>query len=1058
MPRMTRVGRCLLAVLATGGMLALPAAAHARLTWSSPTTVDPAGGATLHGLACESVSECTAIDQGGRAVTFNPASPGTPTASVLASGAPVNGLACPSPGTECVAVDGGGREVTFDPASPGTPTAVAVEPGQPLYAVACPVTTQCAAVGPSGAEVTFSPTSSTTPVPFTLASGSTLYAISCPSNTECVAVGGDGTNGTEATFDPGSMISANTTIDPGHAVRSVACPSPTLCVAADDAGQVVQFNPGSPPGGATAQSPVSIDSGHVLLSIACPSVSQCTAVDNGGRELTFSPASPSAASPTTLESGKVLWSVACPSAAQCTAVSADGAETTFNPMPPTQTGPPSPVTIDSSQMLDGVACPAGGQCTAVDAGGRAVTFNPASLQSSSPAVLDSSGLPVDAIACPASSQCTAVGATGKEITFNPASPGGSGLSSIGDDNAILYAVSCPQTFQCTAVDGKGTAVTFDPTGPSSRLLIPVDPGRSLYGVACPTSDDCVAVDDAGQEVEFPAFVPNNGVTPFSIDPGHVLEGVACPSSTECVAVDDAGQVVVFDPGAPNGHTQRTIDGGQVLSGITCPATNACVAVDRAGRAIEGDPTIAATWTVEPIGGAGSLGAVGCLSATNCVAVDGLGHAAAGILQAPVNLVPPTITGNPTVGQTLTEAHGSWTNSPTSFSYQWEDCDSSGSGCQPIIGATLQIYTLAPSDVGHTVAVAETAANSGGSSVPATSLATGVVHVPTAPPTPRAPAVVLGLQTVGVSTAAFSGSVVPNGLATTYHFEYGLDSQYFGGGPLIYGESTADTPVGSDFAGHAVTASVSDLVPNAVYHMRLVATNADGTTTGSDQTFTTNPGAAPPAPVIARSVNVAPVSGVVLIKTPPGQALPAGTRAPNLKIGNGFVPLTQARQIPARSQIDARRGTLTLVSATGVKKKLQKGTFSGALFTVTQTAKGPNKGLTTMTLLESAFPGAPSFASCPARAAAAGARAATLSSKTLQLLHASDSHGRFATKGRYGAATVRGTKWDMADRCDGTLTKVLSGTVSVTDFTTGKAITLTAGQSYLAKAVAATRRR
>jgi hypothetical protein len=87
------------------------------------------------------------------------------------------------------------------------------------------------------------------------------------------------------------------------------------------------------------------------------------------------------------------------------------------------------------------------------------------------------------------------------------------------------------------------------------------------------------------------------------------------------------------------------------------------------------------------------------------------------------------------------------------------------------------------------------------------------------------------------------------------------------------------------------------------------------------------------------VNVVPVHGLVLIKAPPGKTLHTGARVAALKMGKGFVPLTQARQIPTGSQIDARRGTLTLVSATGVKKKVQKGTFSGALFTVTQTATG-----------------------------------------------------------------------------------------------------------------------
>ena len=56
----------------------------------------------------------------------------------------------------------------------------------------------------------------------------------------------------------------------------------------------------------------------------------------------------------------------------------------------------------------------------------------------------------------------------------------------------------------------------------------------------------------------------------------------------------------------------------------------------------------------------------------------------------------------------------------------------------------------------------------------------------------------------------------------------------------------------------------------------------------------------------------------------------------------------------------------------------------------------------------------------------------MSSKTLQLLHAS-AHGKFRTTGRYSAATVRGTIWTVADRCDGTLTHDITDSVAVTDF-------------------------
>src|SRR5262249_40397793 len=76
-------------------------------------------------------------------------------------------------------------------------------------------------------------------------------------------------------------------------------------------------------------------------------------------------------------------------------------------------------------------------------------------------------------------------------------------------------------------------------------------------------------------------------------------------------------------------------------------------------------------------------------------------------------------------------------------------------------------------------------------------------------------------------------------------------------------------------------------------------------------------------------------------------------------------------------------------------------------------------------------------------------ASAAASKTLQLLHAS-AKGKFTTKGRYSAATVRGTKWTVADRCDGTLTRDITDSVAVTDFVRHKTIILHAAQSYLAK--------
>jgi hypothetical protein len=70
---------------------------------------------------------------------------------------------------------------------------------------------------------------------------------------------------------------------------------------------------------------------------------------------------------------------------------------------------------------------------------------------------------------------------------------------------------------------------------------------------------------------------------------------------------------------------------------------------------------------------------------------------------------------------------------------------------------------------------------------------------------------------------------------------------------------------------------------------------------------------------------------------------------------------------------------------------------------------------------------------------------------LQTLHARDNHGRFRTRGRYSAATVRGTVWDTTDRCDGTLTAVHRGVVMVTDFVRHVTVLVDAPDRYLARA-------
>jgi hypothetical protein len=205
----------------------------------------------------------------------------------------------------------------------------------------------------------------------------------------------------------------------------------------------------------------------------------------------------------------------------------------------------------------------------------------------------------------------------------------------------------------------------------------------------------------------------------------------------------------------------------------------------------------------------------------------------------------------------------------------------------------------------------------------------------------------------------------------------------------------------------------------------------------------------PPPAIGKTVNASLVSGKVYVRLPHGSGGGAGGST-----GPGFVPLTAARQLPVGTQVDARAGTIQLITASARAGKIQTGTFGGAVFGLSQMIKGPQKGLTVLSLLEGTFPGASSYAKCRAKAAADRTRgtAAAASSRVLQLLHAT-AKGRFGTRGRYSAATVLGTAWDTADRCDGTLTRVRRGTVVVNDFVRHKTIAVHAGHSYLARAPA-----
>jgi hypothetical protein len=85
-----------------------------------------------------------------------------------------------------------------------------------------------------------------------------------------------------------------------------------------------------------------------------------------------------------------------------------------------------------------------------------------------------------------------------------------------------------------------------------------------------------------------------------------------------------------------------------------------------------------------------------------------------------------------------------------------------------------------------------------------------------------------------TAATLNATVNPNNQATSYHFEYGKSPAYGTALPAPDGE------VGTRYEDDVVGQQLTGLSPGTIYHYRVVARNATGSTAGPDRTFTTPP--------------------------------------------------------------------------------------------------------------------------------------------------------------------------------------------------------------------------
>ena len=92
---------------------------------------------------------------------------------------------------------------------------------------------------------------------------------------------------------------------------------------------------------------------------------------------------------------------------------------------------------------------------------------------------------------------------------------------------------------------------------------------------------------------------------------------------------------------------------------------------------------------------------------------------------PMLLTPPSISGSAIEGRTLTANPGTWSGTPTSFTYNWKRCFAGT--CTTVPGAAAQAYALTAADVGSRVRVRVVANNEGGQSSAVTSKSTAQVQ-------------------------------------------------------------------------------------------------------------------------------------------------------------------------------------------------------------------------------------------------------------------------------------------------------------------------------------------
>lgn len=411
--------------------------------------------------------------------------------------------------------------------------------------------------------------------------------------------------------------------------------------------------------------------------------------------------------------------------------------------------------------------------------------------------------------------------------------------------------SCGGGDPCVGQVGSFAApLAVDPT--TGELLVG-DPGNAVVdrykpdgtfvsafdGAGAPAGNlselESIAVDDVGR-----VFVAHSKrVDLFSAAGAFVLKlqyGTPSETSDEFPSARVAGGTVVsFDP-----NTGYTLVGSGFGGSLD--------ETEQVNVYVFDGTTLLSRIYFDPAEGLGGVSAYGLFG----LAVDGGGSAGGGRVYAVFSKVveafgdngvavlrsgtAPAVTMDPPSGISEDDAHLSGSVNPngstTSWHFEWSADGSTwfqspipagdaGNGSGPVSVGT-DIGALQPNTTYHVRFVAE-------SEVARRTTPEQTFVTTAGPPT----VLKAGAAPVLDTTARLNARVNPNGLATAYHFEYGLDGSY---GNSVPADQDADAGAGTELV--LTAREISDLQPNTVYHYRLVAENAVGVTHGPDTVFRT----------------------------------------------------------------------------------------------------------------------------------------------------------------------------------------------------------------------------